>query len=64
LGRGALSIALTVSAHRFSKRAQEQIEAAGGKVERLELLLTGPFATVKKLRKEQIARLRAQSEAD
>jgi large subunit ribosomal protein L15 len=30
LGRGELSIALTVHAHKFSKSAREAIEAAGG----------------------------------
>ncbi len=63
LGRGTLAIKLAVQAHRFSKSAQEQIEKAGGSVEKLELALKGPFATVKKLRKEQIARLREQREA-
>lgn len=33
LGEGELSNALTVKAHRFSKTAQQKIEAAGGKVE-------------------------------
>ena len=32
LGHGDLSKALTVSAHKFSKSAQEKIEKAGGKV--------------------------------
>ena len=32
LGEGELTKALTVSAHRFSKSAQEKIEKAGGKV--------------------------------
>jgi len=32
LGHGELSKALTVSAHKFSKSAQEKIEKAGGKV--------------------------------
>jgi large subunit ribosomal protein L15 len=32
LGHGELSKAVTVSAHRFSKSAQEKIEKAGGKV--------------------------------
>ena len=35
LGRGELKTALTVYAHKFSKKAQEAIEAAGGKVELL-----------------------------
>lgn len=64
LGRGDLSVKLTVKAHRFSKSAQEKIEGAGGSTEKLELLLIGPRATVKKLRKEQIAALRAEKEAD
>lgn len=37
LGDGELSAALTVKAHRFSKSAQEKIEAAGGSVEVLPL---------------------------
>lgn len=37
LGDGELTTALTVKAHRFSKRAQEKIEAAGGTVEVLPL---------------------------
>ncbi len=35
LGRGELKAALTVYGHKFSKKAQEAIEAAGGKVELL-----------------------------
>lgn len=60
LGRGELGVKLEVKAHRFTKSAREKIEAAGGSVETLELLVTGARATVKKLRKEQLARLRAQ----
>ena len=37
LGRGEITSALTVKAHRFSKSAQEKIEAAGGAVEILPL---------------------------
>jgi large subunit ribosomal protein L15 len=37
LGRGDVNIALTVHAHRVSKSAQAKIEAAGGKVEILEM---------------------------
>lgn len=33
LGNGEITAALTVKAHRFSKSAQEKIEAAGGTVE-------------------------------
>jgi len=36
LGDGELSTALTVSAHKFSKSAQEKITKAGGKVEVLQ----------------------------
>jgi large subunit ribosomal protein L15 len=36
LGRGELSVPLTVRVHRVSKSAQSKIEAAGGKVEILE----------------------------
>jgi large subunit ribosomal protein L15 len=64
LGRGELNVKLAVQAHRFSKSAQEQIEKAGGSIEKLDLLLKGPLATVKKLRKEQIAQIRAQREAE
>jgi large subunit ribosomal protein L15 len=42
LGRGELAQALTVKAHRFSKSAQQKIEAAGGKVQVL------PFETSRK----------------
>ncbi|MCL4239449.1 MAG: 50S ribosomal protein L15 [Anaerolineae bacterium] len=62
LGDGDLNARLTVSAHRFSKSAQEKIEAAGGSVQTLELLVSGARATVKKLRKDQLDRLRAQQE--
>jgi len=37
LGRGDLNTALTVRAHRVTKSAQAKIEAAGGKVEILEM---------------------------
>ena len=33
LGQGELKVALTVKANKFSKTAQEKIEAAGGKAE-------------------------------
>jgi large subunit ribosomal protein L15 len=63
LGRGDLELKLAVSAHRFTKSAQEKIEKAGGTVETLEIWLEGPFATVKKLRKEQLEALRAKRDA-
>jgi large subunit ribosomal protein L15 len=61
LGNGELAVALQVEAHRFSKSAQEKIEKAGGSVKKLEIWLTGPLATVKKLRKEQLAALRERA---
>ncbi len=51
LGRGELDRPLTVKAHRFSKSASAKIEAAGGKVERLPLPVTGARATVRPLRR-------------
>ncbi|HYM79646.1 MAG TPA: 50S ribosomal protein L15 [Candidatus Dormibacteraeota bacterium] len=36
LGDGELKVALTVSAHKFSKSAQEKITKAGGKIEVLQ----------------------------
>jgi large subunit ribosomal protein L15 len=44
LGDGELSKKLLISAHRFSKSAQEKIEQAGGQI----TLLPGPQAVVKK----------------
>lgn len=64
LGRGDLSKKLTVKAHRFSKSAQQKIENAGGSTETLQLPITGPYATVKRLRKEQIAEIRAQQDTE
>ncbi|NDJ85016.1 MAG: 50S ribosomal protein L15 [Chloroflexi bacterium] len=64
LGRGDLDIKLTVKAHRFSKSAAEKIEKAGGSTEKLELLLTGAHATVKKLPKAQLEVLRAARSQD
>ena len=57
LGNGEIAKALTVQAHRFTTSAAERIAAAGGKVEKLELLITGARATVKKMRKEDLAEL-------
>jgi len=37
LGNGELSVALTVKAHKFSRSAQQAIEAAGGSVELIPL---------------------------
>ncbi len=63
LGRGELSHKLVVQAHRFSKSAVEQIEKAGGSIEKLELLLTGARATIKKPTKAEIEALRAERES-
>jgi len=60
LGRGELDKALTVHAHRATKSAAEKIEKAGGKLETLQLLVTGALATVKKMRKEDLAKLGAK----
>lgn len=60
LGRGDLEQALQVKAHRFSRSAQEKIESAGGSVEVLPLQATGARATVRRLRKDQLA---AESES-
>lgn len=43
LGLGNLTKSLNVSAHKFSKSAQEKIEAAGGKI----TILSGPAPVVK-----------------
>lgn len=58
LGRGELDKKLTIQAHRISKSAAEKIEKAGGSFEKLELLVTGAQATVKKLRKVTLQALR------
>lgn len=62
LGRGELDKKLTVKAHRISKSAAEKLEKAGGSYEKLELLVTGPHATVKKLRKVELEALRLAKE--
>src|SRR5574341_998464 len=54
LGRGEFSAKLLVKAHRFSKNAQEKIEKAGGSVTKLDYLLTGAKATVRRPKKEVI----------
>lgn len=62
LGMGDLTKKLTIQAHRFSKSAVERIEAAGGSTVKLELLVKGARATIKKLPKEQLAALKAQQQ--
>jgi large subunit ribosomal protein L15 len=60
LGSGELTKSLQVHAHRFSKGAQDKIEQAGGSVNTLDVPLTGPFVTVKRLPKAQLAKLREE----
>jgi large subunit ribosomal protein L15 len=57
LGNGDLSKKLTIQAHRFTKSAAKKIEDAGGKTETLEVKLTGALATVKRLPKEELAKI-------
>jgi len=57
LNNGELTKPLTVKAHRFSKTALAALEKAGGAGIKLELLVKGAHATVKKLRKEDLAKL-------
>ncbi|MDQ7026302.1 MAG: 50S ribosomal protein L15 [Anaerolineae bacterium] len=63
LGMGDVDKKLNISAHRISKSAAEKIEKAGGTFEKIELLVTGALATVKKLRKEEYEALRQQKQA-
>jgi len=64
LGDGELEKRLQVSAHRFTKTAADKIRAAGGTTNVLELKITGARATVKKLRKEEVAKIMAAGEDD
>ncbi len=59
LGDGDLGKRLQVSAHRFTKSAQQKISDAGGSVTRLELKVKGARATVKLPKKDELARLMA-----
>lgn len=60
LGNGDLSKKLTVRAHRFTKSALEKITGAGGTTAQIPLLVTGARATVRKMRKEDLAKLMAE----
>ncbi len=60
LNNGELDKKLTIKAHRISKSALERVEQAGGSFEKLEHLVTGARATVKKLSKEDMEKLRQQ----
>ncbi len=57
LGNGDLTKKLVVHAQRVTKGARAKIEGAGGSVEILPLRLTGARATVRKLRKSELAKL-------
>lgn len=57
LGRGELSKDLTIFAHRFTKTATDKIVNAGGSIEKLEIQIKGALATVKKLRKADLAKI-------
>ncbi len=57
LGNGDVRGAMTVHAHRVTKGARAKIEEKGGTIVIHELMFTGARATVKLLRKEQIAKL-------
>ena len=59
LGDGELEKSLRVSAHRFTKSAAQKIDAAGGSTLKLELKLKGALATVKRPKKEEVARIMA-----
>jgi large subunit ribosomal protein L15 len=61
LGNGEISRKVTVHAHRFTKSADAKIKAAGGSTEVLPLLLKGVYATVRKMRKEDLAKLQSES---
>jgi len=61
LGDGELSKKLTISAHRFTKSAQEKIGKAGGSFEVIPLKVTGARVTVKLLSREKLAKLNAES---
>lgn len=61
LGRGELSKALTVHAHRYTKSAEAKITGAGGATKPLTLKVTGARATIKKLSREALAKLNSES---
>jgi large subunit ribosomal protein L15 len=63
MGRGAgdFKLKVTVHAHRITASAQETIEKAGGTVNKLPYLLTGAKATIRRPRKAEIEKLRAQA---
>lgn len=60
LGNGEISRKITISAHRFSKSAEEKIKAVGGSTTVLPLRVKGIYATVRKMRKEDLAKLQPE----
>jgi len=60
LGRGEVTVKFTVKAQRITQSAQEKIEKAGGSVNKLEYLLTGAKATIRRPNKAAIEALRQQ----
>ena len=62
LGNGDVRGAMIVQAHRFTKSARAKLEAQGGQAVELKLLFTGARATVKLLRKEQIAKIKEKAD--
>jgi len=60
-GDGDLKAKLTVSAHRITKSAKEKIEGAGGSFTQIPLVVTGARATVKLLKKDQLAKLKGEN---
>ncbi len=61
LGNGEISRKLDIQAHRFTKSAEEKIKAAGGSTEVLPLKVTGIYATIRKMRKEDLAALEEEN---
>lgn len=58
LGNGELEgKKLTVRAHRFTKSAQEKITGAGGTADIIPLRIKGAKATIRKMRKEDLAKI-------
>jgi large subunit ribosomal protein L15 len=59
LGRGEVTAKFVVSAQRISSGALAQIEKAGGSFTKLDYILTGAKATIRRPRKAELEALRA-----
>lgn len=59
LGRGEVTAKFNVQSHRITGGALERIEKAGGSHKKLEYILTGAKATIRRPRKAEIEALRA-----